>query len=133
MTLNGWITDFAVSRAVAAVTVPLGRVHGAGVRTRAHWLDPALRPLERVIYRLTGVDERHEMRWTEYALAMLAFSVVSMLVLYALQRLQGLLPFNPQGLPGVVPAAALNGMGVFQALQECLRRVLRYLMKELNF
>ena len=65
------------------------------------WLDPVLRPLERLIYRLTGVDETHEMRWTEYALAMLAFSVVSMLVLYAMQRLQALLPFNPQGLAAV--------------------------------
>ena len=61
------------------------------------WLDPVLRPLERLIYRLTGVDETREMRWTEYAVALLIFSVVSMLVLYAMQRLQAVLPFNPQG------------------------------------
>ena len=77
------------------------------------WLDPVLRPLERTIYRLTGVDERHEMRWTEYALTMLAFSLVSMLVLYALQRLQGLLPFNPQGLGGVPPDLAFNTAASF--------------------
>ena len=52
------------------------------------FLDPVLRPVERLIYRLTGVDENHEMRWTEYAFAMLLFSVVSMLLLYLIQRVQ---------------------------------------------
>ena len=72
------------------------------------FLDPVLRPLERLLYRLTGVDEKHEMRWTEYAVAMLLFSVVSMLLLYLMQRVQLHLPFNPQkfggrdaGAPGV--------------------------------
>ena len=50
---------------------------------RRRFLDPIARPVERLIYRLTGVDEEHEMRWTEYAVAMLLFSAVSMLVLYA--------------------------------------------------
>jgi len=54
-----------------------------------------------LIYRLTGVDEKREMRWTEYAVAMLLFSVVSMIALYLMQRLQGYLPFNPQKLPGI--------------------------------
>ena len=66
-------------------------------------LDPVLRPIERLIYRLTGVDEEHEMRWTEYAVAMLLFSVVSMLVLYVMQRLQALLPLNPQDFGAVSP------------------------------
>ena len=71
-------------------------------------LDPVLRPLERLIYRLTGVDETHEMRWTEYALTMLAFSLVSMLVLYAdACACRRVLPFNPQGL-----AAVAAGPGV---------------------
>ena len=65
------------------------------------WLDPVLRPVERLIYRLTGVDEKREMRWTEYAVALLLFSVVSMLVLYAMQRVQQLLPWNPQGFGAV--------------------------------
>ena len=63
-----------------------------------------LRPVERLLYRLTGVDEDHEMRWTEYAIAMLLFSVVSMIVLYVMQRLQGYLPFNPQKFGAVNPA-----------------------------
>ena len=72
------------------------------------WLDPVVRPVERLVYRLTGVDETREMRWTEYAVALLLFSVVSMLVLYAMQRLQGVLPLNPQGFAGVAPDLAFN-------------------------
>src|SRR5579859_3557062 len=67
------------------------------------FLDPVLRPVERLLYRVTGVDEKHEMRWTEYATAMLLFSAVSMLVLYVMQRIQGILPFNPQHFGGVMP------------------------------
>ena len=77
------------------------------------WLDPLLRPVERLIYRLTGVDEKQEMRWTEYAGALLAFSAVSMLALYVLQRVQGVLPLNPQQLPGVAPALAFNTAASF--------------------
>src|SRR6202030_4811422 len=62
-----------------------------------------LRPIERVLYRITGVDESHEMRWTEYATTMLVFSAVSMLVLYLIQRIQGMLPLNPQHLGAVMP------------------------------
>jgi K+-transporting ATPase ATPase A chain len=69
------------------------------------FLDPVLRPLESLIYKLTRVNAEREMRWTEYAVAMLLFSLVSMLVLYLIQRLQGVLPFNPQQLPGVDSAA----------------------------
>ncbi|HEV2206682.1 MAG TPA: potassium-transporting ATPase subunit KdpA, partial [Candidatus Acidoferrales bacterium] len=63
-----------------------------------------MRPVERLLYRLTGVDEKHEMRWTEYAISMLLFSLVSMLLLYAFERLQQFLPFNPQHLGAVSPA-----------------------------
>jgi K+-transporting ATPase ATPase A chain len=67
-----------------------------------------MRPVERLVYKLTGVDETHEMRWTEYSVALILFSVVSLLVLYAMQRLQGVLPFNPQGFAGVAPDLAFN-------------------------
>src|SRR5215470_15158415 len=77
------------------------------------WLDVVLRPVERTIYRLTGVDETHDMRWTEYAFAMLAFSVVSMLVLYLMQRVQQWLPWNPQGFGAVPPALAFNTAASF--------------------
>jgi len=76
------------------------------VFNREHtFLDPVLGPLERLIYRLTRVNAEREMRWTEYAVSMLLFSLVSMLALYLIQRLQGVLPLNPQHLPGVDSAA----------------------------
>src|SRR5208337_2669736 len=67
------------------------------------FMDPVLRPVERLLYRVTGVDENHEMRWTEYAFAMLLFSVASMLLLYLIQRVQGFLPLNPQKFGAVNP------------------------------
>ena len=113
MTLNGWLQILLFLAAIAAVTVPLGAFMARVFARERTWLDPVLRPRERLVYRLTGVDDRHEMRWTEYALTMLAFSVVSMLVLYALQRLQGVLPLNPQGLAGVAPDLAFNTAASF--------------------
>ena len=113
MTGNGWIQILLFLGAVAAVTAPLGQFVARVFARERTWLDPVLRPLEHLIYRLTGVDERHEMRWTEYALTMLAFSLVSMLVLYALMRLQALLPFNPQRLANVAPDLAFNTAASF--------------------
>jgi K+-transporting ATPase ATPase A chain len=101
MSLNGWLQILIFFALVVAVTKPLGVFMAHVFNREKTFLDPVLRPVERLIYRLTGVDETREMRWTEYAVAMLLFSVVSMLVLYLLQRLQGVLPFNPQHLPGV--------------------------------
>ena len=113
MTLNGWTQILLYLAAVAAVTVPLGRYMAHVFARERTWLDPVMRPLERLIYRLTGVDERHEMRWTEYGMTMLAFSLVSMLVLYALMRVQAWLPFNPQGLANVAPDLAFNTAASF--------------------
>ncbi len=113
MTLNGWIQIALFLLAVLAVTKPLGRYMTLVFERRGTWLDPVLRPIERGIYRLTRVDAAHEMRWQEYALTMLAFSVVSMLVLYLLMRLQAVLPFNPQGLAAVAPDLAFNTSSSF--------------------
>ncbi len=113
MTLNGWFQILLFLAAIAAVTVPLGQFMARVFARERTWFDPVLRPLERLIYRLTGVDEAHEMRWTEYGATTLVFTLVSMLVLYALQRLQGLLPLNPQGLPGVAPLLAFNTAASF--------------------
>ncbi len=104
MTANGWFQIALFLALILAVTKPLGVFMALVFSREKTFLDPVLRPVERLIYRLTGVDEQHEMRWTEYAVAMLLFSAVSMLVLYAMQRLQGVLPLNPQKLPGVSPA-----------------------------
>src|SRR5437016_1785273 len=103
MTLNGWLQILVFLAAILAVTKPLGRFMARVFNRERTWLDPVLRPIERLIYRSTGVDEQHEMRWTEYAVAMLLFSVVSMLVLYLIQRVQQWLPWNPQGLGAVAP------------------------------
>ena len=92
MTINGWLQIGVFLAAILAVTVPLGRFMARVFNRERTWLDPVLRPLERLIYRLTLVDERREMRWTEYAGAMLLFSTVSMLLLYLIQRAQSVLP-----------------------------------------
>jgi potassium-transporting ATPase potassium-binding subunit len=108
MTLNGWLQILFFLGAIFAVT-PLIGGYMAKVFTRQRtWLDPIMRPLERLVYRTTGVNEHHEMRWTEYAMALLLFSLVSLLVLYLMQRLQGLLPFNPQRFGAVAPDLAFN-------------------------
>jgi K+-transporting ATPase ATPase A chain len=103
MTINGWLQIFVFLALIFAITKPLG-VFMARVFSRERtFLDPVLRPIERLLYRVTGVDEQHEMSWIEYATAMLLFSSVSMLVLYLIQRIQGLLPFNPQHFAAVAP------------------------------
>jgi len=83
------------------VTKPLGVFMTHVFNRERTFLDRALGPIERLIYRLTRVNADREMHWTEYAVAMLLFSLVSMLGLYLLQRLQGVLPLNPQHLPAV--------------------------------
>ncbi|MBV8205654.1 MAG: potassium-transporting ATPase subunit KdpA [Acidobacteria bacterium] len=114
MTANGWFQIAVFLVLILAVTKPMG-VFMARVFSRERtFLDPALRPLERLLYRVTGVNEQHEMRWTEYAISMLLFSVVSMVALYFIERLQFYLPWNPQRLAGVnPPALAFNTAASF--------------------
>jgi potassium-transporting ATPase potassium-binding subunit len=104
MTLNGWLQIVVFLALIFAITKPLGVFMAHVFAREKTFLDPVLRPIERLLYRVTGVDETHEMRWTEYATTMLVFSAVSMLVLYLIQRIQGMLPFNPQHLGAVTPA-----------------------------
>jgi K+-transporting ATPase ATPase A chain len=103
MTINGWLQIFIFLALIFAVTKPLGVFITRVFARERTFLDPVLRPIERLLYRITRVDESHEMRWTEYATTMLVFSAVSMLVLYLIQRLQAVLPFNPQHLGAVAP------------------------------
>jgi len=114
MTTNGWMQIGLFLALILAITKPIGvfmaRVFG-GERT---FLDPVLRPIERLLYRVTGVDEKHEMRWTEYAFTMLLFSGASMLLLYPMERAQQLLPWwNPQKFAGLPPALAFNTAASF--------------------
>jgi len=106
MTANGWLQIFLFLLFVFLVTKPLGIFMTRVFNREKTFMDPLLRPVERLLYRVTCVDENHEMRWTEYAISMLLFSLVSMVVLYGLERLQGYLPFNPQRL-GAVNSSAL--------------------------
>ena len=115
MTLNGWLQILVFFLIILLVTKPLGVFMAHVFNREKTFLDPVLRPIERLIYKLTGVDEKREMRWTEYAVTMLLFSLVSMLVLYVIQRLQGHLPFNPQHLPGVDSTASSTGAYVGSA------------------
>src|SRR6185369_11504998 len=85
MTLNGWLQIVFFLALILLVTKPLGIFITHVFNRERTFLDPIAGPLERLLYRLTRVDADREMRWTEYAVAMLLFSVVSMLVLYALQ------------------------------------------------
>ena len=113
MTFNGWFQILLFLAAILAVTAPLGRFMTRVFTREPTWLDPVLRPIERLIYRATGVDDSREMHWTEYAAAMLLFSVVSMLLLYVIQRAQRWLPWNPQGFAAVPPDLAFNTAASF--------------------
>src|SRR5215470_8939531 len=108
MTISGWVQVALFSVIVILITRPLGgymtRVF-AGERT---FLSPILLPVERAVYWCCGVDEREEQHWLTYAVAVLFFSVAGFLSLYALQRLQWYLPFNPQGQTGIEPSSAFN-------------------------
>jgi hypothetical protein len=113
MTFNRWVQILLFFVLVLAATKPLGAFMAQVFNRERTLLDPILRPLEKLIYRLTGVEERHEMRWTEYAGAMLLFSGVSMLVLYLLQRVQEWLPLNPQKLANIESSSAFNTAASF--------------------
>jgi potassium-transporting ATPase potassium-binding subunit len=108
MTLVGWAQIALVLALVLACAVPLSKFIAdvyAGERT---FLSPVVEPVERGFYRLAGVDPAREQDWFVYTLAMLAFSLAGFLVLYGVQRLQGLLPLNPRGFDAVPPDLAFN-------------------------
>jgi potassium-transporting ATPase potassium-binding subunit len=88
MTANGWFQIGVFLLVIFLITKPLGVFLARVFSGEKTFLDPVLRPIEKLIYRLTGIDERHEMRWTEYAVAMLLFSGVSMALLYLIERVQ---------------------------------------------
>ncbi|MBV8192420.1 MAG: potassium-transporting ATPase subunit KdpA [Alphaproteobacteria bacterium] len=108
MTFDGWIQVVIYCLAILLIVKPLGgymtRVF-AGERT---FLSPVLRPVERAFYGLSGVDERSDQNWVAYAVSMLLFSLVGFATLYALMRLQALLPFNPAGQSAVEESLAFN-------------------------
>ena len=113
MSANGWLQFAVYSIILLAVTRPVGLYLVRVLEGQRTWLDPVLRPVERLTYRLTGVQADKEMNWREYAFALLGFSAVSLVVTYAIERLQGMLPWNPQHLAGVGPDLAWNTAASF--------------------
>ena len=108
MTFNGWLQIALFCAVIVVLVKPFGgymtRVFG-GERT---FLSPVLGPLERIFYRLSGVDERSDQNWLAYAVSMLLFSLVGFASLYALMRFQAMLPFNPAGQSAVEEGLAFN-------------------------
>src|SRR5271170_7929820 len=108
MTANGWFQIGLYVLVLFLITKPIGIFLTRVFEREKTLLDPLLRPVERLIYRLCGVDENKEMRWTQYGAAMLVFSAVSLLLLYLMERMQQWLPWNPQKLANVTPDLAWN-------------------------
>jgi len=113
MTANGWFQIGLFLFVVFLVTKPLGAFMARVFNREVTFLDPVLRPVEKLIYRLTGVDEKREMRWTEYTVAMLLFSGLSMTLLYLMERTQKWLPFNPQSFGNLEPGLAFGTAASF--------------------
>ena len=108
MSVNGWL-QFAIFSAILLASVrPVGIYLARVLEGERTWLDPVLRPVERLIYKLCGIHADQEMNWREYAFAMLGFSAVSLLLTYGIERLQFYLPWNPQHLANVGPDLAWN-------------------------
>jgi len=112
MTANGWIQILLFFAAVLLVTVPMGAFMYRVLEGRPHFLERPLGWLERLVYRVCGVDG-HEQTWPVYAGGMLAFSAFTLLVTYAIQRLQHVLPFNPQEMGAVEAGSSFNTAASF--------------------
>jgi K+-transporting ATPase ATPase A chain len=115
MTANGWLQILIFFGILLAITKPLGVYMARVLEREKTFADRLFNPIERLLYRITGIDESHEMGWKEYSIAMLLFSAVTMLLTYALQRLQMHLPWNPQHLGAVAPDLAFNTAASFTA------------------
>jgi len=108
MSLTGWLQAAVIFAIVCLLVKPVGSYMARVFEGERVFLTPVLEPLERVIYRLTRIDASREMGWKGYAFAVLAFSLISFLYLYALLRLQAFLPLNPQGFGNLAPDLAWN-------------------------
>ena len=103
MNLYSWFQLIFYIVVLLALAKPLGSFMAKVYQGERTFLDRALGPIERLIYRLAGVKPDEDMNWKTYAVAMLLFNFAGLLVVYDLQRLQAMLPLNPQGLGAVTP------------------------------
>src|ERR1700691_6089337 len=113
MTANGWFQIGLYLVILLAITKPMGMFMTRVFSGEKTFLDPVMRPIEKLLYRMCGIDEKLEMAWTEYTIAMLLFSAVSMILLYVIERVQQVLPFNPQHMAKVAPDLAFNTAASF--------------------
>src|SRR5215475_12713981 len=108
MTTNGWLQIILYCVLVTAPVIPLGAYMFKVFSGERTLLSPVLAPVETLFYRAAGVDAAREQNWVSYAVGMLLFNFVGFLAVYALQRLQGVLPLNPQGFGAVTPDSSFN-------------------------
>ena len=108
MTILGWAQIALVLALVLAAAIPMSRLIDSIFTGGRNFLSPVMRPVEIVLYKIAGVDEKREQTWLAYTMAMLVFSVAGFASLYAVQRLQNVLPLNPQGFDAVPPDLAFN-------------------------
>ena len=108
MTFVGWSQIAIVLALVLATAFPMSSLIASVYAGTDNFLSPVLRPIERGFYRLAGVDETREQSWLLYAVALLAFSIAGFVSLFAIQRLQNVLPLNPQGFDAVPTDLAFN-------------------------
>jgi potassium-transporting ATPase potassium-binding subunit len=113
MTANGWLQFLILFALLLACMRPLGIYIARVLEGERTFLSPVLRPIERLIYKLSGIRPDEEMSWREYSVALLLFSLVSMLLTYVIERAQHFLPWNPQHLGGVAPDLAWNTAASF--------------------
>ena len=111
MTVNGWFQIILYLLVIFAVTKPLGVFMARVFNRERTFLDPVMRPVERLLYRMTTVDENHEMRWTEYAVSMLLYSGVTMLVLYVHRTLAATSPVEPAKVRCFGPRSGIQHCG----------------------
>ena len=113
MSANGWL-QFLIFSVILLLSVrPVGLYLARVLEGQRTWLDPVLRPIERLTYKLCGISADREMNWREYAFAMLGFSAVTLVLTYIIERAQAVLPWNPQHLPGVGADLAWNTAASF--------------------
>jgi K+-transporting ATPase ATPase A chain len=108
MTGSGMLQMILYVAVLLLAAKPLGAYMARVYAGEPTWMAKAVGPLERLAYRTGGVDERTDMSWVRYAVAVMLFNILGLLVVYALQRLQGVLPLNPQGLGAVTPDSSFN-------------------------
>ena len=108
MTLQGWAQIALYAFVIVVIARPLGGYMTRVFNGQRTLLTPVLQPVERLLYRASGVDETREQGWVTYAFSVLFFSVAGFVTLYLLQRLQGYLPFNPQGQANIEQSSAFN-------------------------